>query len=449
MSVHILENTRLRGSLTTTGPDRKPTTTLADAYPEIAAQWHPDLNDRTPADIGPGSTFLATWHGCTADSRHVWTAPVRFRTERRSGCAVCVGKQIMPGVTDLASVRPDLASQWHPTLNDRRANEVSPGSHYVATWHNCPVDSRHIWTGQVNSRTKLNGPYGCSVCSGKQIMVGISDLATTHPELAAQWNYELNDKTPQQVGAGSSYKAYWSGCAIDPGHTWRTAVGNRTLHKTGCSVCAGQVVQPGFNDLATVHPGLASQWHPSKNHRPPSEYTGTSGIRVWWICPKGHEWRSAIASRSTGARAGCPQCSLGSTSRIEIMVRSLIRASGMVDVLSDKPVYLPVPWADKKRISVDVLGKVGEQAVVVEYDGSYFHRSEEVRAKDEAKTLALLEAGYVVVRLRENKLPFLEISHPRLFQTSFRYRAPDEKLATKQLVPVLQWIRGAAQLVAA
>lgn len=344
----------------------------------------------------------------------------------------------------LAAARPDLASQWHPTLNEYGADEVSPGSHYSATWHNCPADPRHIWTGQVNSRSKPIRPYGCAVCSGKQVMIGVSDLATTHPEIAAQWNSELNDKTPQEVGQGSSYKAYWSGCPIDPGHTWKTAVGNRTLHKTGCSVCAGQVVQPGYNDLATQHPQLALQWHPIKNDRPPAAFTGTSGVRVHWLCDKGHDWIAAIASRSTGPKSGCPTCSLGSTSKPEILVRSLLSGSGVIRVTSTDPVKVQVPWLGRKRISVDVLGDAGGLPVALEYDGAYYHGENRPKAllHDTAKTAALLGAGYFVIRLREGKLPHLDIVNPRLFQLSFPYTL-DQERAASQLEPVLTWVRQA------
>lgn len=416
---------------------------LATAFPDIAAQWHPGLNDRKPVDVVPGSTYVAVWRGCPIDPRHVWRAAVRLRT-KGYGCAVCAGKQVTPGVSDLATIRPDLAAQWHPDLNDRQPHEVSPGSHYLATGHKCPKDDRHIWQSQVNSRTKPTRPYGCSICSGKQIMPGVSDLATTHPELALQWHPKLNDRTPQQVGAGSSYKAYWTGCPINAGHVWRTAVGNRTLHRTGCAVCAGQVVQIGYNDLATKEPALAGQWHPRKNAKPPTSYTATSGFRPWWICPKGHEWRASIASRSSGFKVGCPDCSMGSTSRPEIMVRALLQSSRLLEVLSDRPVTLDIPWANRKRISVDVLGLHGGLMVVVEYDGSYYHSSEGVMAKDLAKTQALLNSGYLVVRLRENNLPLLKARHPRLAQFSFPYSL-DEATVSKQLEPVLAWIRSITQ----
>lgn len=441
LSAHMFATNR-KGGVTETAKGTRLKESLADAFPEIAAQWHPELNDRGPDDVGPGSGFVAAWKGCSVNPRHVWRTAVRMRTRRGAGCAVCAGKQITPGVTDLATVRPDLAAQWHPTLNDRGPEEVSPGSHYLATWHNCPIDPRHIWQSQVNSRTKPTRPYGCSICSGKQVMPGISDLATTHPSLAAQWHPTLNDRTPQQVGAGSSYKAYWSGCTLNPGHIWRTAVGNRTLHGTGCAVCAGQVVQVGFNDLATKHSALTAQWHPTKNQKGPTAYTATSGFRPWWVCSKGHEWRASIASRSSGVRSGCPDCSMGSTSRPEITIRNTLKVSDAIEVLSDRPVALDVPWSNRKRISVDVLGQRNGQLIVVEYDGSYYHSSDTALAKDQAKTMALLTAGYVVIRLRENKLPPLRMEHPRLLQANFPYRdGLCEASASKRLKPILKWIQ--------
>lgn len=44
---------------------------------------------------------------CRKDPRHVWDAKV---TDRRSGqgCAVCAGKKVIPGVSDLESQFPDI-----------------------------------------------------------------------------------------------------------------------------------------------------------------------------------------------------------------------------------------------------------------------------------------------------------------------------------------------------
>lgn len=62
-------------------------------------------------------------------------------------------------------------------------------------------------------------------------------------------------------------------CARDPpsesggkgacGHTWKTGIANR-VRGTGCPYCAGQVATPGVDDLATVRPDLAAEWHPRR-----------------------------------------------------------------------------------------------------------------------------------------------------------------------------------------
>ncbi|MGN0975815.1 MAG: zinc-ribbon domain-containing protein, partial [Gemmiger sp.] len=48
---------------------------------------------------------------------HRWQAAVSSRTVGGTGCPVCEGRQVIPGVNDFASRCPDLAAQWHPTQN--------------------------------------------------------------------------------------------------------------------------------------------------------------------------------------------------------------------------------------------------------------------------------------------------------------------------------------------
>jgi hypothetical protein len=63
---------------------------------------------------------------------------------------------------------------------------------------------------------------------------------------------------------------------------------------------------PEYN-LYALKPGLVKEWHPTKNVKiKPYDVTPGSGKRVWWICPKGHEWQAVIYSRNRGC--GCPFC---------------------------------------------------------------------------------------------------------------------------------------------
>ena len=80
----------------------------------------------------------------------------------------------------------------------------------------------------------------------------------------------------------------------------------RTVRGWGCPYCSGRKVSKD-NCLKTVNPGLAKEWHPTKNgNMTPKDVTRGSTKAVWWRCENGHEWRTKISSRSRGS--GCPHC---------------------------------------------------------------------------------------------------------------------------------------------
>ena len=58
------------------------------------------------------------------------------------------------------------------------------------------------------------------------------------------------------------------------------------------------------DNLQIRNPILAGQWHVEKNESlAPGDVTPFSNKKVWWQCPKGHEWQAAISNRSNGQ--GC------------------------------------------------------------------------------------------------------------------------------------------------
>ena len=62
------------------------------------------------------------------------------------------------------------------------------------------------------------------------------------------------------------------------------------------------------NSLLFTNPALAEEWNYQRNgNLKPEHLLASSGKKVWWKCPKGHEWQAVIYSRSNGN--GCPICS--------------------------------------------------------------------------------------------------------------------------------------------
>ena len=282
---------------------------LATTHPGLAAQWHPDKNgELTPKDVTAGSNRKVWWR---CERGHEWEATIANRVRQETRCPYCANRKVLPGFNDLATKRPDLAEQWHPTKNGTLApSDVMLGSGRKVWWRHRSEDGAwHEWEATVGSRTGRNS-VGCPYCSGRTAERGVNDLATKRPDLAAQWHPTKNGGLrASDVLAGSNRKAWWR---CEKGHEWQATPKDRAGSRaTGCPYCANKKVLPGFNDLATTHPWLAAEWHPTKNGTlMPADVMAGSSRKVWWRCEKGHEWEAQIATRSTKSKGtGCPKCS--------------------------------------------------------------------------------------------------------------------------------------------
>ena len=74
----------------------------------------------------------------------------------------------------------------------------------------------------------------------RKVLPRFNDLATTDPEIAAQWHPTLNGKyTPQMFTYGSAKKAWW---ICSDGHVWKAPISKRAgAQKSGCPVCSGRI----------------------------------------------------------------------------------------------------------------------------------------------------------------------------------------------------------------
>lgn len=200
--------------------------------------------------------------------------------------------------------RQDLLDQWDRGKNGTLTPETVSEYSHKRVWWRC--DRGHEWDTEVKVRTQ--GGSRCPICAHRQLAAGENDLATTHPDLAAQWHPTKNgDLQPCEVFAGSNLKVWWK---CGEGHEWETTVYARaTGIQTDCPVCAGKMVIAGYNDLLTSFPHLAEEWHPTKNgFLTPAQISPFSNRKVWWQCELGHEWEAVVASRSQ-RKARCPYCS--------------------------------------------------------------------------------------------------------------------------------------------
>lgn len=71
--------------------------------------------------------------------------------------------------------------------------------------------------------------------------------------------------------------------------------------------CTGRKVTPKQGGLMKQFPLLAAEWDVEKNAPlTPQDVTTGSHKLIWWRCPRGHSYRSAVKTRAQGS--GCPYC---------------------------------------------------------------------------------------------------------------------------------------------
>jgi hypothetical protein len=131
--------------------------TLAELFPDVAAQWHPTKNGVLQPETVYAGSGRKVWWQCAALG-HEWQASVLNRSQG-TGCPYCSGNKAGQGNT-LLDRYPDLASQWHPTLNgDLTPDQLTPGTTRKAWWR---CAQGHEWQASIASRTAGRGCRKCT-----------------------------------------------------------------------------------------------------------------------------------------------------------------------------------------------------------------------------------------------------------------------------------------------
>ncbi|WP_435016692.1 zinc-ribbon domain-containing protein [Tundrisphaera sp. TA3] len=226
----------------------------------------------------------------------------------------------MPNQFNYIPLSDFLIQQLHPSKNgDLDAAKIGAGSS-KKLWWKCINDASHEWQAQPCARTR---GQGCPYCAGKKTDKNNS-LATLFPDLAKEW-HPLNDKTPNDVGKGSRYKAWWI-CPRNAHHDYQAKVSHRTgKMSSGCPFCVGKKVNH-TNSFAAMNPELAKEWHKTLNGLlTPHDITECSGKKVWWQCPRfeHHVYRAYVNNRYNGQN-----CSICKESKGERAIDNHLRSLG-------------------------------------------------------------------------------------------------------------------------
>lgn len=369
---------------------------LAILHPHLVKEWS-DKNTLAPHEVTPGSGYIAIWE-CLCG--HKWPAQVDKRVGRGHNCPRCSKRGPASPTNNLAlAAVPTLLRDWHPR-NPKTPADYRPQANVTVWWkcHNtitfqgAPRACGYDWSASLKSRFK---GAGCPACAGLAA-TDWNNVGVTDSHLLPQWHGD-NVLLPQDVTRGSHKKIVWQCLVADCQHVWPAEVHNRTRGK-GCPACAGLVVTER-NNFAVKHPRYLPQWADT-NKLGPHEITPGSDYRADWICTNtitidglpvqcARRWTTRAANRINGT--DCPDCMLWGTSRDEMFLAYELAAFLTIEHGAS------ILGASHTLWKTDIV--VPDLRIVVEYDGSYWHREQVER--DTRKTVDLTAAGWQVIRVRE------------------------------------------------
>lgn len=340
---------------------------LAKSHPALVSEWHSTRNDgRNPTEFVEASNWLAWWR---CQKGHEWQARISKRAWGAQGCPFCSNKRVAVD-NNLATNRPDLAFQWHPSRNGKLNPSLVTFSTGRNVWWRCPRG--HSWRTSVYSRS-IRGS-GCPFCSNastsKLELRVLVELKSIFP--LTSWRTRIKGKevdvlVPEKMVAVEidGYPWHQRKVAEDKEkrihlkrHGYRlirlrdskllplrlskddVVYDNNTfkvldIQRLVTMICGQDIPSraraylrrhdfaddrsyrkiiaclpspPAGESLADAHPELLPEWD-FKANAPliPSMFTTGSGVKVAWKCTKcNHKWHAVIGSRATGR--GCPRC---------------------------------------------------------------------------------------------------------------------------------------------
>lgn len=253
----------------------------------------------------------------------------------------------------------------------------------------------HFW------KEKISRIYGrknkCLYCSGRLVWKGDNDLQTLFPHIAAEWDYEKNDITPDKVSPRDTSVFWWK---CQNGHpSFQRSVEHRVSRHDICPYCSGRKVISGVNDLRSLFPDIASEWDLEGNRGIlPSDVSPETWKAYNWICPKGHHYSMKVHLRTHSIKAiDCPKCvKAHSTSFPEqavfyytkqVFPDAINRYKGLTKTKLELDIYIP------------------SLSIGVEYDGKLYHSSKEAREREKQKYSICKKKDIRLIRIREGDEP--------------------------------------------
>ncbi len=213
--------------------------TLADLYPDLAAQWDyssPYNLRNSPETIT--TTQKVTYSWICDECGNTYLSSIPDNVSGKNGCLYCAGRRVDPEKTSFKALYPILSKEYS-AKNTRSADEISPTSRLRVLW-DC-TECKQEWWSSVRARVK--GNVTCPFCNGTKAIPGKTSLKAQYPELMSEWD-ELSNAlfiNADEIIPRSSEYAWWICKTCNRRYKTRIKSKVRDLKRSrnSCTFCKG------------------------------------------------------------------------------------------------------------------------------------------------------------------------------------------------------------------
>ena len=273
---------------------------VSDTGPRFRYEFWHEPRGRRFEELKRGQSELSVWI-CRAG--HVSRALLGTRNRSgRMGCGLCVGREAVPGVTDIATTHPDAFRFWDHTANlvlGLKYWAQTAGRDRLAAWQ---CGAGHTFELPIN--TFLADPHckRCDVPNQRRV-----NLREEFSEFLSWWDEESSSDHHLEDLAMYSEVVAWR--CPDEHHPFRYTLQDLQRRGGRCPVCTHRQLVPGVNDLQTLNPDVAEEFSLALNGGvTPDQVWPATPLSYLWVCRRnGHVYRCSPRER-TVLGIGCTKC---------------------------------------------------------------------------------------------------------------------------------------------
>jgi rubrerythrin len=167
------------------------------ANPELKKEWSTTNGNLNPEFLPIEYPLKLDWK---CSKSHIEKETIKNKILKKRGCIKCEKEMI---VYNLKRLEKEWDYNKNIIFNPKELKVKSRKK----VWWKCEISDDHKWESEITNRVNR----GCPYCSNKEGFTSTTNrLDIIHPDIAEEWDFNLNDDRPEDYTFRSGKKKHWN-----------------------------------------------------------------------------------------------------------------------------------------------------------------------------------------------------------------------------------------------